>query len=261
MNSMVLLQALCPSFRNAFLVITLNVLLVSGSFAKDVFEDCLIEPHMIVQVGSPVPGIIRVLSVDRGEVIQEGQVLAQMDADLEKVSVDLARERLKFLTERYRRLERIKSTSSRDKLDEAQTEMLIAELELKKYELVLEQKTILSHVKGVVLDRHLSPGEYVYEQAPILKIAQTDPLNVELLLPRSYYRKISIGQNIKITLEDPIGGSYEVKVALIDKVIDAASSSFGVRLLLPNPELMIPAGLKCEAEIKEYPLEIGDVSH
>jgi hypothetical protein len=36
-------------------------------------------------------------------------------------------------------------------------------------------------------------------------------------------------------------------VDVVDRTIDAASGTFGVRLLLPNPGNRIPAGVKCRA--------------
>jgi multidrug resistance efflux pump len=38
--------------------------------------------------------------------------------------------------------------------------------------------TIRSPVNGVVVERYLSPGEYIENQS-VLKLAQIDPLNVE----------------------------------------------------------------------------------
>ena len=40
-------------------------------------------------------------------------------------------------------------------------------------------------------------------------------------------------------------GEHEAEVTIVDRVIDAASSTFGVRLTLPNDEAQIPSGLKC----------------
>jgi hypothetical protein len=34
-------------------------------------------------------------------------------------------------------------------------------------------------------------------------------------------------------------------VTVVDRVVDAASSTFGVRLELANPDYRLPAGLKC----------------
>jgi membrane fusion protein, multidrug efflux system len=36
---------------------------------------------------------------------------------------------------------------------------------------------------------------------------------------------------------------------VVDKLIDAASGTFGVRLQLPNPNHKIPAGIKCSVEL------------
>jgi hypothetical protein len=41
------------------------------------------------------------------------------------------------------------------------------------------------------------------------------------------------------------GGTYIAKVIIVDRVIDAASGTFGVRLEIPNPEYQLPAGPKC----------------
>ena len=38
---------------------------------------------------------------------------------------------------------------------------------------------------------------------------------------------------------------YLAAVTIVDRVIDAASGTFGVRLELPNPDQSIPGGLHC----------------
>jgi multidrug efflux pump subunit AcrA (membrane-fusion protein) len=51
----------------------------------------------------------------------------------------------------------------------------------------------------------------------------------------------------------PDGAEAEVrsaKVIVVDKVIDAASNSFRVRLELPNPNLSLPPGLRCKVEFE-----------
>jgi membrane fusion protein, multidrug efflux system len=46
----------------------------------------------------------------------------------------------------------------------------------------------------------------------------------------------------------PVGGSYAAKADVVDPVIDAASGTFGVRLILANPNRTIPAGIRCSVE-------------
>ena len=58
---------------------------------------------------------------------------------------------------------------------------------------------------------------------------------------------IKVGMNAEITPENPVDQKvYKAKVTIVDRVIDAASGTFGVRLELPNPKYRLPAGLKCK---------------
>jgi len=57
---------------------------------------------------------------------------------------------------------------------------------------------------------------------------------------------IKVGMQADVTPENPVGQVYKAKVTIVDRVLDAASGTFGVRLELPNPKYRLPAGLKCK---------------
>jgi multidrug efflux pump subunit AcrA (membrane-fusion protein) len=59
------------------------------------------------------------------------------------------------------------------------------------------------------------------------------------------YGKIHRGDLANVTPETP-GTSFSARVSVVDRVIDAASGTFGVRLELPSPNNAIPAGAKCK---------------
>lgn len=94
------------------------------------------------------------------------------------------------------------------------------------------------------MKRELSAGEYVSDK-PILVIARINPLNVEVIIPARRYGAVVPGMTAEVRPEAPVGGVYHGKVVIVDKVIDAASGTYGVRVELPNPNLKLPAGLKC----------------
>jgi len=105
-------------------------------------------------------------------------------------------------------------------------------------------RSVRSPINGVVVERLLAPGEFA-KQAPILKLAQLDPLRVEVIAPVQLWGQIAVGMAAQIMPEAPVKGSHRARVTIVDRVIDAASGTFGVRLELPNPNLRLPAGLKC----------------
>ncbi|MCD4689234.1 MAG: efflux RND transporter periplasmic adaptor subunit, partial [Desulfuromonadaceae bacterium] len=89
------------------------------------------------------------------------------------------------------------------------------------------------------------PGDYVGEDA-VLTVASIDPLNVEVVVPVAQFGSIRKGMRAEVRPEAPVGGTYIATVVIVDRVIDAASGTFGVRLLLPNPSNKLPAGLNCD---------------
>ena len=85
----------------------------------------------------------------------------------------------------------------------------------------------------------IGPGEYVYSQAPIAEIAQVDPLHVEVFLPTAIYPALTTGQLMTVRPAPPIGGSYEARIVVIDRVFDGALDRVMVALLdskPPSPE-------------------------
>ena len=248
---------------------------VSFSEGADTLEfDGLIEPYMIVNVGTPVPGILKSVTVDRGGMVKEGQVLATLQSGVEKAAVELARartemeatikakrEELEFIKRREQRMKNLysqkilpfqewdevetKKVLAEYELAEALENKRFAELELNRAIEVVYRMTIRSPVTGVVVERYLSPGEFVEDQ-PILKLAQVDPLNVEVIVPVDMLGSIWVGMRAKVKPEAPINGIYNATVTIIDRVVDAASGTFGVRLEFPNSDYRLPPGLKCK---------------
>lgn len=118
-------------------------------------------------------------------------------------------------------------------------------LEMQRAAALLTQRTIVSPIDGYVIKRIMAPGENVFEQAKIMKIAQIDPLSVEVYLPIAVFPMIKQGMTAEVRPSQPAGTVHTASVSVIDKVLDAASDTFGVRLVLANPKHEMPAGVNC----------------
>lgn len=204
-----------------------------------------IEPSETIEISSLVPGIIDQIMVDRGDIVRKGQPLAKLKSDIESVAVDLAKARVEFGKRKDQRNIDLfqKKLISRHEKDELETELEISRLQLQEAEESLKQKTILSPVSGVVVKRELAKGEYIGEGS-VMTIAQINPLYVEVIVPVECYGKIKKGNKATVILDAPVTGKYLCSVKVVDSVIDSASGTFGVRLMLPNPKGNLPAGLK-----------------
>jgi RND family efflux transporter MFP subunit len=220
----------------------------------------MMEPYVTVNVAAQVSGILEEVLVQRGDVVTRGQVLATLRAGVEKADLEQASALLDFNRRKLVRNKELFATGniSANEEDEMETEIKKDEAILHQVSAKLEMKTIRSPVNGVVVKVDLTAGEYVGEK-PIMTIVQIDPLNVEVVVPVSEYGTIKKGMYADVRPEDPVGGVHPGKVTIVDRVVNAASGSFGVRVELPNPNLLIPSGLKCNVKFKgrDVPKERG----
>ncbi|MCP5060371.1 MAG: efflux RND transporter periplasmic adaptor subunit [bacterium] len=271
--------------RARFVILALAALV--GSDARGESADCLIEPWRSIQLSAPLEGVVSEVLVDRGDRVKKGQVVARLEAALERANVATARSRARALgavqsteaRESFARktLERqqflvSQNVASKQQHEEAQSAMRIAEadaraareareqaqLELRQAQRALERRTIRSPIDGVVTKQLVSAGEYV-DPPEILELVQLDPLRVEVFAPLSLLGRIEQGEPAIVQPEAPIGGRFDATVTVIDPVVDPASGTFQVRLELPNPDHVLPAGLRCRVEFGSTSVAASEV--
>lgn len=243
--------------------------------------DCMIEARQAIEIRSPVEAVIDRVHVQRGDAVRKGQLLVTLASGPERASLDLARSRAQMQGEfksaetrvdiTRKKAERAdelfkQSFISENARDEARAEFQLAteelrrvretqrlnELEALRAAEVLAMRSIRSPLDGVVVEVMLKPGEFgaITFKDPIMRLAEIDPLHVEVVLPVSQYGQVKPGQKAVVMPEAPVGGRYDTTVKLVDKVLDAASGTFGVRLELRNRKAEIPAGVRCRVQFR-----------
>lgn len=247
--------------------------------------NCRIEPSVTVEMSSPVEGVVSEVLVDKNDKVKKGDVLARLDAGLEAATVELRRVQSELTSDiqaqqlaldfSERALVRVKDlydkkAASFSELDKHKTEHAIAQQELQQavdrkrqaeleYQRALadlQRRTLVSPIDGIVVERMKEPGEHI-DFEPVLKLAQLDPLRVEVFAPASLYGKVKPG--IKANVIPELGSdtrSYTAEVTLVDQVIDAPSNTFGIRLSIDNPGNRLPSGLKCRVTFEGITLNL-----
>jgi RND family efflux transporter MFP subunit len=237
--------------------------------------DCLVKPEMYVEVSSPVISVLEEVLVEAGDVVTRGQPLARLEASIEKARVKMAELQVKHVSDienrkiqlQFKKLNHERMQQLREKnsvpqfeADKAKTEYVLAQLELAKAREVrimaranlemersqLALRTIHSPIDGIVVDRYAMVGESV-EGRSIMKLAQVDPLKVELIAPTEYFGLIRKGMVAEIYPQQPANQVFRATVTIVDKLIDPASGSFTVRMTLPNPDDLLVGGVNCIA--------------
>jgi cobalt-zinc-cadmium efflux system membrane fusion protein len=238
---------------------------------------CLIEPDRVADLGSQVIGVVDQVRVERGDRVDEGQVLATLRAEVETASTRAAQSRAQvdadvlaaranlqlaeqkktraealvaqnFVSEQAAEQARGELEVARQRLAQAESQQQISRDDLRVAQAQRALRTLRSPFAGVVVERYVNIGERV-EEKPVMRVAVIDPLRVELMVPTSQYGSLAAGDQVVVHPELPGVEAVTATVRTVDTVLDAASNSFRVRLTLPNPNYRLPAGLRCKADL------------
>lgn len=236
---------------------------------------CLIEANRIIKLSMPTQGTLSRVLVRRGDRVATGQVLAELEADVERAMYEAAKlraastaiiaARRSELTNAENKLNRVRplvqrEISSRQQLEDAQTALDLAAAALEQAQLdrqlavfeaerlraTLQRRQATSPVDGVVTKVDLHPGEYADTAVAVMTIAEIRPLRVEVYLPLQAYPLVRAGMRAEIRPQEPVGAVQIAEVVTRDPLIDSASGLFQLLLLLPNRDESIPSGLRCQ---------------
>ena len=238
-------------------------------------NDCLVLPSQTIDLGAAIPGQVAAVHVDPGDEVKAGDLIAELDGSIQRAllaqaeyraqnqaAVAAAESRLAYETSE---LERTKELAERGvvsiaalserqtafeirarELDEARAELEGWRLEAKRAAAELRIRQIVSPINAIVAERYLDVGEFLRDDGQIVTLVALDPLTIEIFLPQETYNEVASAREAEIWFAAN-DRPHTAKVTQVDRVIDAASGTFRVRLSLPNPGEKMIAGVRCRA--------------
>lgn len=235
---------------------------------------CLMQPSRIAELGTSSPGVIESLTVDRGDSVRRGQVVALLRSDVERAVLGVAQSKAQadadvraaqaaadFARQKFARSEDLfkKQFISEQALDQVRTETQLAVQKLaqareqrgiwdRERDLArsqLAQRTLVSPFDGVVAERHVALGERVEDRA-VMRIVALNPLHVEAMAPAARFGTLRPGMTAQVQPDLPGAAPVTATIKQVDRLIDGATNTFRIRLVLPNPDASLPAGARCK---------------
>ncbi|MBK7641953.1 MAG: efflux RND transporter periplasmic adaptor subunit [Planctomycetes bacterium] len=240
-----------------------------------------IAPSQTVLLSANADGRLASCSVERGDLVEQGQELARMDDQFEELAVRSARMRAQSdaacatatveIETLSRKIERraalyADGTLVGAELDELRDQRTLAgidllkaqeareqaALELERAQAQLERTRVRSPIRGVILERIAEPGEYVSRSngGALFRVATIDPLEVEVHVPPLRAATLQVGATAEVRPE-ACESVYLARVKQVDKVVDTASGTCAVRLVLENQKLEVASGLRCRVHFTD----------
>ena len=184
---------------------------------------------------------IQKINVEVGDFVRKGQVLAEMD----RLQLDQARLRL---VNDSTELSRTRELYREGAVSQSDLE-LAYKVSRSSYDNLLENTILVSPVNGVVTARNYDRGDLYGMSQPIFVVQEISPVKILVGISESDYSKIAKGDQVSIKADALPGKTFSGRVNRIYPVVDAASHTVTIEVLVPNADRALRPGMYAQVEV------------
>ena len=213
-----------------------------------------------------VTGYLKSISVDKGDWVKAGQVLAVIEVPELEQRLARARADMEVQHLTYQRLDQVWKSDprlvARQDVDIAQGKYLEAKAQTDELEAMASYTRIVAPFDGVVTGRFADPGALIKaggEQttaspdqgsahpsggtSPVLSLALIDTMRIYVYVPQDSVTSIKRGMPAKLTLQDLPGRSFDGVVTRYANSLDLGTRTMLTEIDLKNPGHQLYPGM------------------
>jgi membrane fusion protein (multidrug efflux system) len=186
-----------------------------------------------------------------GERVEAGDVLVRLEDAAEQAGAAEARAALRqaeLALERAKKL-RANNTVAQATVDEIEAAYLGARARLDAALKQLTDRTVEAPFSGVVGIRQIDVGARVDEDTVLTTLDDLAEVEIEFSVPEIFFGQVQRGQTVSATSSAFPARTFAGRIGTIDTRVGQVSRAFRVRAALPNPDLVLPAGMFMHVEV------------
>ena len=210
-----------------------------------------VDANTTADIGFQVSGKVIRVTVDEGQSVRAGQLLAVVDPTDYQLSLQQASASAVQAKGEYERMRQLHEKGSLAPNDFAKFDMA-AQVAASNAALAQERLAdtqLTSPISGIVVRRGIELGEMASPGVPVFTIVAVDPVEIRVGIPESQIGLIRRGATATIAVPAIAGPMYTARVTMIGVSADPASRTYPVKIDVPNPGGSLLPGMIAEAHI------------
>lgn len=225
------------------------------TFSREIEALGTLQPKEQVELTLNAADRVTALYFDDGQRVTEGKTLLSL-AQREQVALVEASEA--NVEEARRQLERIRRLAdaqavSQSELDTARRDLDSATANLRALQSRQRDRVLVAPFDGVLGFRQVSVGSFVRPGDVVATLVDDSEMRLDFDVPSTLLRSIQPGTEIIAETDDLPGETFIGTVATLDNRIDPITRSIRARALLPNPDLLLRAGMFMRVTVSAEP--------
>jgi membrane fusion protein (multidrug efflux system) len=210
-----------------------------------------VEPTQGVLLEAEVAGLVESIHFVNGQQVEAGDVLLQLDAEVEQAELKAAQAVARLAEVELERARRLRASGNvpQSELDRATADAAKTKANIENIEARIARKIIKAPFTGKVGIRRVNMGQYLGQGAAIVALQANKQVYVNFTLPQQALREIDCGLSLKLSCDAFPEAIFEGEVTAISPELDPATRSIKVQGTLDNPDGLLRTGLFVRVEI------------
>ena len=188
-----------------------------------------------VAVSAEVPGTVSKIRFESGQIAKEGQVLVELDAEVERAQMASADARMDLANRNAERSRKLAAGNviSKAQLDDIEAQSKAATTDTAALKAQVERKIIRAPFKGRLGIRAVNVGQYLTPGTTVTTLDALGGTFVDFTLPQEELAIVAVGLPVRVAME----GAKDVMtgtISAIDPTVDSTTRNVKIRAAIPE---------------------------
>jgi membrane fusion protein (multidrug efflux system) len=208
-----------------------------------------------VNLSVEVAGIVKDILFNSNERVKAGQLLLQLDDEVQKADLVAEKAQAALDQQNYKRAVELQKRQVGPESNVQQTEAAAtaSTAQVKKLQAVLDQKLLRAPFMGTIGIPQINPGQYLSPGDVVATLQNLDTMRADFTIPEQQLPDLKMGQKVRLGLTDE-ELKFEGKITGIDPKVDSATRLVSVRALIANQNGELTPGQFVQVRV-ELPVE------
>lgn len=226
----------------------------TGAIHRWVSLPATLAPWQQVMLHAKVTGYIAAISVDKGDAVKAGQVIARIEVP--ELQADLAKSKAEVnaASIEVKRMHEARAKSPDlvlpQIIDELEAKLAISKAGMERITTLLAFAEIKAPFDGIVTARHVDAGALVTANtSKIVEIVDASTLRLQIPVTEMETSLVAVGKPVKAQIDASGPAPVEASISRIAYALDPATRTMLVEADLKNAELKLRPGMYAMAKI------------
>ena len=204
-----------------------------------------------VMVSTDLPGVVREISFESGESVEEGDQLVKLDVSVDEAELESARAstRLAELNLKRERSLVAKRAGTQADLDLAEAVFQQAESRIASLQATLERKIVRAPFAGRLGIRLVNMGQYLGPGEPVVSLQQPSPMYVDFTLPQQHLGQIKPEMVARLRMDADLEHVFTGVLTAVNPDVDVRTRSLRLRATFDNSDGRLCPGMFVRVEL------------